>query len=255
MKNALFFLVIIMLAACGAQPISPPASPHQTTIAISWFYPNSNYQNWLSLYQDSLMFVNVYALEDSKVDSVLANCDGYILSGGCDVDPKWFGQASDVSRCGELDDRRDSLEMLMITRSFEHKIPLLGVCRGLQLMNIHAGGSLVIDLPSDRQTTMHQQAEGDAKHELWVLENTKLYELVGCLAGEVNCNHHQAIDRLGEGYRVEALSPDSVIEAIWWTDTLNHPFALGIQWHAERLQQRNPFAGKIGRGFLSAVNN
>ncbi|NNE54692.1 MAG: C26 family cysteine hydrolase domain-containing family, partial [Flavobacteriales bacterium] len=126
--------------------------------------------------------------------------------------------------------------------------------RGMQMMNVEAGGDLIIDLPSQMNTTIHQQEKGDAMHEVKIIPQSRLYEWVGCLATVVNSNHHQALGRIGEGYQVVAFAPDSTVEAIVWSDTITHPFAVGVQWHPERMIRRNPLASKLGGAFLQQVD-
>ena len=248
----LFLFVAVFFLACSSQQEDETvvATPEGDLIAISWYYKNSSYQKWLSEYDDQLRFVNIYDLPDSEIDEVLVHAHGFVLTGGCDVDPTMYGKAEEVVRCGKLDSRRDSLELLMVNRSFELNTPILGVCRGLQMMNVAAGGNLIIDLPSDRSTLIHQKEGRDVTHEVLVDSTKYFHEMTNCLASMVTSNHHQAIGRLGAGYEIQAYSPDSIIEAIWYSDTTAHPFALGVQWHPERMPQRDPLAGNIARAFL-----
>lgn len=255
MRYSVVFL-LVFFAACGPAPehvteTIPEVHEKVKTIAISWYYSNSSFQNWLSKYDADLQYVNVYDLQDDQIDAALEQASGYLLTGGSDVDPATHGHAGEEERCGKLDPRRDSIELLMTSRSFKLKKPILGVCRGLQIMNVHGGGDLIIDLPSDRNTTIHKGPEGDIEHEIWVDSTKYLYEISHCLASMVVSHHHQAIGRLAEGYEVLAYAPDSIIEAFRYADTSVHPFALGVQYHPERMSQRNPLAGNIARDFLN----
>ena len=249
------FTVILFFVACGQKPSDQPDdSTNKQTIAISRVYSNSSYQNWLSKYNPELEYVNIYDLPDDQIDLVLKTASGYLLTGGCDVNPALHGHAGEEERCGKLDPRRDSLEILMIGRSFEFRKPLLGVCRGLQIMNVQGGGDLIIDLPSDRNTTIHRGSDGEVSHEVIVDSTKYLFEISDCLATMVVSHHHQAIGQLAEGYEVLAYSPDSIIEAFHFADTTVHPFALGVQYHPERMSQRNPLAGNVAREFLKHVS-
>lgn len=249
MHNAKYLYILLALIFLTCSSPQPPTE-QKDVIAISWYYPNNAFQGWLLKHDPELEFVNIYDLPDDQIDAALADAEGYLLTGGCDVAPALHGHAGEEERCGKLDPRRDSLELLMAARSFELKKPILGVCRGMQVMNIQAGGDLIIDLPTDRNTEIHQQEGGDILHEVLIDSTGYLFEVSRCLASVVRSNHHQAVGRLGEGYEVLAYAPDSVIEAFHFADKSVHPFALGVHWHPERMQQRDPLAGPIARAFL-----
>lgn len=122
----------------------------------------------------------------------------------------------------------------------------------MQLLNVAKGGSLIIDIPTERGSTVHQQAKGDAHHMVYchpwlahILEND---------SAVVNSNHHQAIDSLALGFKVMAAAKDSIIEAFYWEDTSTHPFVLGVQWHPERMKRNDPMAANVARIFLDNLN-
>ena len=243
---------LTVLSSCK-EPQKSIIPVDQDLIAVSWFYPNNNFQNWLLKHDSTLTFVNIYDLEDDKIDSVLKVADGYLLTGGCDVNPAEYGMEAEINRCGKIDPRRDSLEFLMVDQAFANRIPILGVCRGMQVMNIVAGGDLIVDLPADRGTAIHQVEQRDAIHEVRVVEDSRFHRIVGCKAAMANSNHHQAPGKIGSGYEVMAYAPDSVVEAFAFQDTTIHPFALGVHWHPERMSQKNPLAGRVARSFITAA--
>ena len=122
----------------------------------------------------------------------------------------------------------------------------------MQLLNVAKGGSLIIDIPSERNSTIHQQEEGDAHH--MVNNHPWLANLLEGDSGMVNSNHHQAIDALAAGFKVLAYAPDSIIESFYWEDTNVHPFVLGVQWHPERMERDDPMAANVARVFVKNLS-
>jgi putative glutamine amidotransferase len=176
-----------------------------------------------------------------------------VLTGGGDIDPNQYGNPGVSDYCSDIDAKRDSLDLLMINTSFERDVPLLGVCRGMQMMNVAGGGTLIADLPAMKESYIHQQRIGDMEHDVYVVSGSQLHSISGCLATIVNSNHHQAIDELAQGYEIMALAPDSIIESMWWSDTTSHSYALGVMWHPERLEKNNKLAGNIAQSFIDAI--
>lgn len=159
--------------------------------------------------------------------------DGLLLTGGADIHPKYFGQK--IPRKGKIDlspEERTSFELAMVKGFLKRKKPLLGICLGCQTMNIALGGDLIQDLPTERPQTRNHKI---GNHSVSILHGTKFQRLIGRKMTSVNSRHHQAVGRLGRGMRISALSKDGVIEAI---EVLKHPFAIGVQWHPEIMNQR-----------------
>lgn len=230
------------------------AQSGEKLIAISWYYPNNAYQTWLREIDPTLKFVNIYGLPNDSVDYYLEEADGYILTGGSDINPDLHHTVDSLMLCGNTNPRRDSLETLMVLKGLDSKTPLLGVCRGMQIMNVAMGGTLILDLPSQRGTTLHQQEVGDKIHTIVAEPATEFAHIVGTFPIEVRSNHHQAIDQLAEGFSIQATSPDGVAEVIYWHGS-SHPFALGLQWHPERMELGNPCSGNVAKEFLQAVES
>ena len=216
------------------------------------YYPNNDYQRWLLHFDSTLTFYQAYGMTADSLDGVLSRVDGMILTGGKDVHPSLFGKDSLVAKCGPIDTYRDSLELALVAHSFERGIPLLGGCRGMQLLNVAKGGSLIIDIPSERNSTLHQQQVGDAHHMVYC--HPWLAKILERDSAEVNSNHHQAIDSLAPGFKVMALAGDSIIEAFYWEDKKSHPFILGVQWHPERMERNDPMAANLARIFIDNMN-
>lgn len=191
-------------------------------------------------------------MSPDSLEKVLAEVDGLILTGGKDIHPSNHGKDSAVAQCGPIDEYRDSLELALVKHSFERKIPTLGGCRGMQLLNVAKGGSLIIDIPTEVGSSLHQQSEGDAYH--MVNNHPWLANILEGDSGLVNSNHHQAIDDLAEGFKVIAYAPDSIIESFYWENKDVHPFILGVQWHPERMEREDPMAANVARVFLKNLN-
>ncbi|HEX9637563.1 MAG TPA: gamma-glutamyl-gamma-aminobutyrate hydrolase family protein [Acidobacteriota bacterium] len=163
----------------------------------------------------------------------LDRLDALILSGGSDLDPELYGEAPH-QKLGRVIRERDDFELALCLEALRRDLPLLAICRGHQLLNVACGGTLLQDLPSE---WIGGRAH-DLRRELWrqshsvrVLPGSRLHAILGQETVEVNSFHHQALERIGSGLLVSALSSeDRVVEAIERPD---RRFALGVQWHPE----------------------
>jgi putative glutamine amidotransferase len=177
------------------------------------------------------------ALREAGIDSVrnpesLDSLDGLLLSGGADINPARYGRSNAGS--DEVDDARDELEMRLLREALAADVPVLAICRGLQVFNVVCGGTLIQHLPS---TPLHRVRPKGAEsgwhpaaHQIRVEPNTRLAEIIGAGEHGVNSRHHQAIDRLGQGLIVSGTASDGVIEAI---EKPGAAFAVAVQWHPE----------------------
>jgi putative glutamine amidotransferase len=180
-----------------------------------------------------------------RVDEVVERADGILLTGGGDVDPSQYGGARHPTT-QNAEGGRDELEIAIARRALDNDLPLLAICRGVQVLNVAAGGTLVQDLPSERQTKLPHEVRHppDAiAHEIIVAPGTKLAELLkengevppSC---SVNSRHHQAVDRVAEGFRQAAVAPDGTVEAI---ERPGARFCIGVQWHPENFWRSGKF--------------
>lgn len=164
--------------------------------------------------------------------------DGLLLAGGGDIHPVYFGEEPmDGFAMGELQPRRDKFELSLCREAERRRLPMLGICRGIQLMAVAAGGSIWQDIDSCAERTLrirHMQKAPDwcETHSVHMVPETKLAQIYGLERILVNSFHHQAVKRVPAGYRVCARGQDGIIEAME-ADSL--PFAVGVQWHPERL--------------------
>jgi putative glutamine amidotransferase len=156
---------------------------------------------------------------------MLEACTGLLLIGGGDIEPAAYGEAAHPNTSG-IDTGRDTFELTLTRAALERNIPILGVCRGAQLLNVAFGGSLRQDLNSD---LCHHWSGFEPAHSVVLDPDSLLSDLYGTPELNVNSLHHQAVARLGAGLRATAWSPDMAIEAIEHESR----WAVGVQWHPE----------------------
>lgn len=169
-------------------------------------------------------------LEIHLVAGCLEICQGFLLSGGGDLDPSYWGELPSPA-LGSISPVRDYFEIALTRMALTAEKPLLGICRGIQVLNVAAGGSLYQDL----QTGMsHQQnaPRSHTFHDIVIEKESRLGAIVQASRIRVNSFHHQAVQRVAGGFIITALSPDGTIEAI----EAERGFALGVQWHPEDLK-------------------
>ena len=185
------------------------------------------------------------------VRATIDRCDGLMLTGGADISPARYGEPLDGST--GISEPRDAMEFTALAYALGRGIPLLAICRGLQVLNVALGGSLWQDLPSQRPSNIaHRQPEDRhiATHQVRVGPTSKLAAALGATDITTNSMHHQGINRLGEGLCPTAWTADSLIEGI---ELPNHPFALGVQWHPEELTPTHEHARRLFAAFLEAA--
>jgi putative glutamine amidotransferase len=171
-----------------------------------------------------------------------------LLTGGDeDIFPEFYNDWEDGKDRLQYKPERDGFEFKLFDYVLNNSLPLLGICRGLQLINVRLNGSLISDIESIRRTNHKKISdEEDRVHSVNVSENSLLHEIVKKTKGNINSSHHQGIDRLGEGLIVTAKADDGIIESVEWEDKSNKQFLLGIQWHPERMKDlSNPFTKNI----------
>ncbi|HVH69350.1 MAG TPA: gamma-glutamyl-gamma-aminobutyrate hydrolase family protein [Gemmatimonadales bacterium] len=169
-------------------------------------------------------------LDPDAACAALDHVHGLVLSGGEDVDPGRYG-ATPHPQLGEVDPARDTVELALIAGAERRRLPLLAICRGIQILNVAHGGTLYQDLPSERPGPIDHADEG-RRHGLRVERSTQLHHVVGALTATVNSRHHQAIRDLAPGLRATAWAEDGVIEGVEGTGT-DAPWVVAVQWHPE----------------------
>lgn len=183
-------------------------------------------------------------VNDEIAAEVLEGLDGLIITGGKDVDPARYGQEPHPTTDPPRPDR-DEWEDALLTAAIDRELPFLGICRGLQLLNVSRGGSLIQHLPDVVGHTRYNAGGGTfTVNEIGIDAGTKLAELVPDEGIAVKSYHHQAIDEVGEGLVVTARSDDGVIQAV---ELPGVPFGVGVQWHPEEdaVNDTRLFAGLV----------
>lgn len=173
----------------------------------------------------------------AHVGALLDRADALLLTGGEDVDPAHYG-AEPHPALGELNRERDATELALVAAAHERTLPTLAVCRGVQLLNVALGGTLIQDLPSERPSDVPHDSDGERSrrvHEVRVAAGSRLARALGATALRVNSFHHQVVDRIAPSLRATAWSSDGLIEGVetgddaWWV--------LGVQWHPEEMTE------------------
>lgn len=197
----------------------------------------------------------ILPLEISEVDlkQLLDQVDGILFTGGPDVHPFHFGEETQ-RYCGNVSAKRDAMELMLLRLAMEMKKPILGICRGVQLLNIGLGGDIYQDIPSQFEETFpiaHTQPFGYEipSHTVTVVKGTLLSAIAPGEVIRVNSMHHQAVRCVAPGLIASGYAPGGLIEAI---EMPGYPFFLGVQWHPEYLWEQDDAARKIFEHFVNA---
>jgi putative glutamine amidotransferase len=191
-----------------------------------------------------------------SIDDLLDSLDGIIFSGGSDLDSSHWNEEPHPKAYG-FDPERDQFELEAIRKAVSRDMPVLGICRGIQAINVALGGTIVQDIPDQLPAaSQHRQHEDgkmrdDTSHKVVVEEGENLlYKIHGETSMDTNSFHHQSIKDLGEGLEVVATTEDGVIEAIWNPEMT---FGLAVQWHPEMLAANHPEHAAIFDAFVQAA--
>lgn len=182
-----------------------------------------------------------------------AVCDGFLFTGGPDIDPFRFGEET-IQECDEVYPVRDEMEEIIFKLALKSRKPVFGICRGIQVLNVFLGGTLYQDIPTQFQSVLnlsHSQKSGRTvlSHSVSIEKSSLLYEILGEDSLMVNSFHHQGIKQLSPELNIAARSKDELIEAVYMKD---HPFFLAVQWHPEHLFRVNEGAKKLFDAFIVA---
>lgn len=193
-------------------------------------------------------------MSEQTLRGIFERLDGLFLPGGEDLDPSAYGQERHP-QLGAPDQERDRTELLLTRWALQEGMPLLGVCRGIQVINVVCGGTLYQDLPSQRgDLAKHDYFPPTFErfrisHQVTIEPDSRLARALGT-THEVNSMHHQGIDVLGQGLRIVARAEDGLPEAV---EVPPLPFAVGVQWHPEELAKTNQLSGSLFAEFLRAA--
>ena len=213
-------------------------------------------------YRQAVLHVGgeVRILEPSmSVTDALAGLDGLLLSGGGDVAPERYGETAHPS-VTDVDLDRDRFELDLIAEARRRDLPIFAICRGIQVLNVACGGSLIQDLPTevtganDHNLKVPPHQPFSRAHEVWIEKDSLLANLLrerlnDADSCDVNSRHHQSVKRVASGFKVSATAPDGVVEAI---EDPAAAFCLGVQWHPENFWRTGEFR-PLFEGFLNAA--
>ncbi len=178
--------------------------------------------------------------------------DGFLMTGGPDVDPAYYG-AEELPSVNEICPERDAMEMTLLRLLWETDKPVFGICRGLQMMNVQRGGTLIQDIPTEHPSDVEHRMKAPydrVVHTVTVLKDSPLYRLFGTDSAGVNSSHHQAIKVLAPGLLPMAVAPDGLIEAICAPEKR---FYWAVQWHPERLWVKDEMSRRLFAAFVNAA--
>ena len=220
-------------------------------VAVAWPKPD-----YLAALERAGAAVRVLDPAQDDPRQIAETCDAVLLTGGVDVDPREYGDAERHPTV-ELDPARDNYELALARAALERDLPMLAICRGAQVLNVAAGGTLIQDLPTSEPSTIEHtilQPKNAIAHDVIIAPDTRLAALLH--AGPrpeprvpVNSRHHQSVKLLAPAFVVSATAPDGVIEAI---EKPAAAFCLGIQWHPENFWRTGEFAG-LFEGLVEAA--
>jgi putative glutamine amidotransferase len=192
-------------------------------------------------------------LSEKQLQAMLPRLDGILFSGGGDIEPERFG-ADPHPEVSFVDPDRDRVEIHLVLEAVQRGVPLLGICRGIQTINVALGGTLYTHVPEQLPGAVHppyieSKPRDYLAHEVNIQPGTRLYDILGHSSVQVNSLHHQGIERLAPGLMVSAQAPDGLIEGVELSD---YPFGLAVQWHPEWLMAHVPMRA-LFRAFVEAA--
>ena len=231
---------------------SNPGTVNHTWLRFDYLHAVSKARGLPSIIASG--FTNPLDEAEQLAGEILDNCDGLLLSGGTDVDPKIFGEVPHTA-LGRVDGPRDPFEITLAREAVRRDMPVLGICRGLQVLNVALGGTLIQDIPSDvLNATIHETGENrvEIAHDVVIEAGSLLARLLSTTRVGVNSFHHQAAKRVGEGLTVSATSPlDGIIEGLEMND---RAFVVAVQWHPENFWKTSPLFDGLFNGFIEAAH-
>lgn len=193
--------------------------------------------------------------EADEIDRIAQSFDGFLFTGGPDIHPALFDEET-MRWCGSINEERDALEIALLHRVCALDLPVLGICRGIQLVNVALGGDLYQDIPAQVEgyPVMHEQQPPytAAVHGVTVEQDSPLYEMTGCRELLVNSMHHQAVRTLSPSLRCAASAKDGLAECVYMP---GKKFFLAVQWHPEYLWQTSNPQQKIFSTFVNAAKS
>jgi len=240
------FVFLFVITSC-----STINNSHKKTIVLSVYQSQNTYKNWI-LNKNKKKIHVVEAISCSNIDSLLLVADGIILTGGEDINPSLYGHPEYIDVCGKINHKRDTIEKKLFDFALKNKIPLLGICRGMQMTNVALGGTLIPDIPTYIGKEVSHRGSGKTEHLVKINNEEKRLFPETKDSFVVNSNHHQCIDKLAKGLTIIAKSKDGVIEAVSYDKSL-HAYLVAVQFHPERMKG-SAISKLIKQQFIKALD-
>ncbi len=213
-----------------------------------------NYPKWIKGNDHNIEIIELHWEKHDKdeVWDLVEDCDAIVLTGGVDIHPRFYEneRLEFPNGDGKFNEERDEFEMHVFETALNFHLPVLAICRGLQLVNVALGGDLIQDLEETGKKNHRRINDVDDEHTITIADNSLLQQIIGSTAATINGAHHQAIDKLSDELMITATSPDGVIEAVEWKDKTDEPWLLCVQWHPERMNADAVCSKNIREKFL-----
>ena len=218
----------------------------------------SSIVDYVHAVDSNIVLIDFMKIKKNKRDENFKKVSGLILSGGRDVHPSTYGRKDSLKIC-VTHKKRDEVELYMIREAFKDSLPILGICRGHQILNASLNGDLYQDIPTEYQGSQNVTHRDPAQekyvyHPIELVSSSELLELYGVRNFEVNSFHHQAVKVQGKGMKIVAHAPDGLNEASEWAKGLDDRWIIGVQWHPEKMYQKDPAHLNIMRDFILHLN-
>nr|WP_315145611.1 type 1 glutamine amidotransferase [uncultured Flavobacterium sp.] len=220
-------------------------------IKIGITFSESNFANYPLWIKGNDASIDIIELSyETKNLQEVSQCDAIVFSGGIDMDPIENIEYAHAPKKFNL--ARDQFEMAVLEKAMQQRKPILGICRGLQLINVFFGGTLHLD-NGEAKNKIHRRETEDKIHKIQVAKHSTFHAIVMKEFGEVNSAHHQSIDILGSGLKAVAHSEDGVIEVIESANP-EEQFLIAVQWHPERMRDTgSPFCKNIRKALIEKI--